>query len=162
MDVISVWMLTRVYHIPYICVNTNPCLSYTVHLCELLTRVYHIPYICVNVNTCISWTWHWYEGKPVIVSKETSHWIDEWNTVICINKLQLLSGVDQKFLQIAIITIIQLPFEKTEGTMKNGHSRDTGNIEHTKHTTNTNKTRKHRKPKRWRTRTNQNRSTLIK
>jgi hypothetical protein len=33
--------------------------------------------------------------------------------------------------------------EKTEGEIKNGESRDTGNIGHTRHRTKTNKTIKH-------------------
>jgi len=37
----------------------------------------------------------------------------------------------------------EITFEKTEGEINNGQSRDTGNIGHIRHRTKTNKTQKH-------------------
>jgi len=42
---------------------------------------------------------------------------------------------------------IPMTLEKTEGAIKNGQSRDTGNIEHTRHMTQTNKTNTTQKTK---------------
>jgi len=51
----------------------------------------------------------------------------------------------------AVPAPLVVPLEKTEGAIKNGHSRDTGNKWHTRHGTKTNKTVKnttqHRKLK---------------
>ena len=57
--------------------------------------------------------------------------------------------------------------EKTEGAIKNGQSRDTGNIGHTRCRMNTNKSKKqkktqHRKLKRWATHTDPKKKLGVK